>query len=296
MPLQNDVTSNSYVKVQRLFVSSKDRTNSLKGTQEYQIVLRDNVTNVIGIEVTGFCLPVHMAPSFLKPNSDFVGHDTVDFSLKAGSTVKTFSFAWPNLKYEYKRVGGLDYVTTLELLLSETIFDDSTFGRSGTFPVLFEVKEDYNQGTHIVLNTFADGISFLFASGPNEQRSAYQQMGFTKTDTPFSLTVQSPNSTQLTPFPFCDVFVQEFPELNPLKRIYFDKGNSLIVRNDPNISRTRFLSSQPNRILKTLTISLSLEGGIRAPNDLEHDLNFTVFCMQPEINTIPSWLNQSFVL
>jgi hypothetical protein len=306
MPLQGDLSRNSYVKVDRLFTSSRERTETSRGTHEYQIRLRDELNYIVGIELTGYSLPTSIAPSFLKPSTDFVGNDAVDFTLRLDGVQRTFSFLWPNFKYQYNSTSGqvISYTSALQQILKDVIDSDPYYSGIGGVDVSVLPRSDGK--TSIVLmapvgsGMVGDFISFLWGTGANSERSAWKQMGFTQTDTPYNplsitFTVLSPNPTDLTPFSYCDVVVQEVPELDPLKRIYFDKENSLVVRNDPNLTRTRLLS-QPNRVLKTLTIRLYLEGRISAPDDKEHDLNFTVFSMQPEIPQIPTWLDQSFVL
>jgi hypothetical protein len=300
MPLQNTLSENTYVKVRRLFTSSRERTENSKGTNNYQIRLSEDISYVVGFEVTGYSLPVDIAPTFLRSGNDFQGNDAVDFIFKAGFLEKTFSFFWPNFKYESENLErpALSYTNALKSILEEILHLDPDFGGMN---VQIQVLALYDETTRIdvvddgVNFVLGGGISFLFASGPNSTRSAYKQMGFDKIDTPIAMsTTTSP--INLTPFSYCDVTVQEIPELVPLKRIYFDRQNSLVVRNDPNMTRTRLLSSQPNRVLKTLTVRLSLEGGISAPSDKEHDINYTVFSMQPENGAIPAWLKQAFVM
>lgn len=289
MPLQGDVTKNSYVKTQRLFTSSKQRDEQSEGTHEYGLVLSDAVTNVIAIELTGYSLPVDIAPSFLATKDGFPGNDKVDFALQAGALVKTFSFSFPNRKFVYAT-----YTTMLNSILDRTVKDDLDFGTNGAYPTSFNILSEYDESTSIVVNNNNVSISFLWASGSNRNQSAYRQMGFSQADTTFASQVKSQTATQLTPYMFCDVFVKEFPELSPLKRIYFD--GAMVARTDPNTSRTRLLVSQPVRTLQTLTIKLLLDGGIPAQSGQEHELNFTLFSMQPEINSIPSWLKQTFML
>lgn len=285
MPLLGDVTTNAYVKVQRLFTSSRQRTAKSKGTYEYTIDLSESISKLIGIELTGYSLPTDLAPSFLAPSNGFGGNDTVDFALRAGLLVKTFSFEWPNKMFTYNT-----YTPALQTLLQNALTGDPDFG--GTE---FLVSEKFDETTSITVSTPGVDLSFLWLTGANRTRSAYQQMGFDRVDTTFSTTVQSPNVTRLSPFTYCDVSVQEIPEFSPLKRIYLD-NSARLVKNDPGVSRTRLLAGQPNRILRTLTVRLTLEGGGFAPDGKEHDLNFTLFCMQPEIASLPSWLKQSFVL
>ena len=96
-----------------------------------------------------------------------------------------------------------------------------------------------------------------------------------------------------------DVFIKEAQELGAITRIYMtsDKFNT-IFQNEINVSRTRLLSSEPVRRLKSLSIKIVLAGGIEiASNEYtpDFDLGLTVFSVSNE-TSVPSWVSQTFVL
>lgn len=301
MPLEREKTRENYIKVQKLYVSSADRNENSKGPYEYQIDLDTEIQYVVGIEITGFNFPSEIAPSFVRKGANFNGTNVVDFELQAGALEKVFTFEWPEKKFSYENVAVpyLSYVQTLQQLMNNAIQNDPDFGYGGANEAIFLSYLDPEEVTSVaVFGSGVTGFRFLFASGPNSDDSAFNAMGYNKSDTAFTLNENGPGRVNLQPFRYIDVNVKEAQEFKPLKRIY--TTNNLYygtVRNDPSITRTRLLSSQPILRLKKLNVSITLEGGVVPPifQGLDHEITFTIFSIANE-TFVPDWVRQVFVL
>lgn len=299
MPLLSDSRlGSSYVRVDKIFINSNDRTSGT--VTDYTIDLKTQLQNVIAIEVTGYNMPLSMAPTFTGRTSAVnPGNNKVDFCVSNGVIVTNFSFTWPAKQYTYFNVTVpyLSYVDTLQQLMNIAVASDPVFGVSGPNSATFIVYIDPEERTIVkVYGTGVVGFGFLFASGINNADSAYLPMGFVKLDTLILPVVTSSGFTQLRPYRFVDVNVDAAAEFKPLKRIYMtDLLTFGTTRNDADLTRTRLLD-QPVRTLQRLKISLSLENNIK-PVDLglAHDLTLTVFSLNNE-QTLPKWLKQTFVL
>ena len=108
--------------------------------------------------------------------------------------------------------------------------------------------------------------------------------------------IVSPNPTSLQPFRYVDVSLREFPELDPIERVFFT--NLLYygtTRNDFSNTVT-FLTDERPRTLKELNVSLRLKNNV-VPLSLnkDHDLTFTLYLLSTEV-VVPSWAKQSWVL
>jgi hypothetical protein len=299
MPLQIAKGPN-YVKVTKVFVNSDDRDTGSPGPYDYVITLPKEIQYVVGIELTSYNFPSEIAPTFVAAGTGFDGTNKLDFALSNG-TATNFTMTWPEKSYSYQNVTVpyLSYVRMLQQLLNETIFSDATFGNGGPNEATFSVTVDPEERTVVTVSgTGVTGFQFLFATGTNEKDSAHTAMGYTKADTALALTNTSPNPTNLSPFRFIDVNVEEAAEYQPLSRVYMtDNVYYGTVRNEPNVTRTRLLSSQPIHRLKRLRIKLTLEGGVVPPvtSGLSHDLGFTVFNLANE-DVVPAWVKQTFTL
>lgn len=300
MPLQDAKSEANYVKVTRLYVSSADRIATSASRYDYHVVLPEQLQYVVGFEVTGYSFPTSIAPTFVPRSGASPGTDRLDFSLTAGATTTVFSAAWPHNQYTYQNnaVPYLSYVDVLQQLLNDAIKGDATFGVGAPNAAQFASSPDASLHTNLsVSGAGVTGFRLLFASGPNAADSAYLPMGFNKADTALALSVQSPGLTQLQPFRFIDISLEEAAEFRPLKRIYItDQQSYGSVRNDLDITRTRLLSSRPIRTLQRLHVYITLENGAVPPDTgVDHDFTLTTFSVSNEIS-LPKWLNQTFVL
>lgn len=301
MPLETEKTRENYIKVQKLFLSSADRNQNSRSVYEYQIDLPTEIQYVIGFEVTGYNFPSEIAPTFVKPGAGFNGTNAVDFELQAGALVKQFTAFWPEKQYSYENVTVpyLSFVQTLQQLLMGAIQNDPDFGTGAPNEAFIQVLPDPEEVT--ALNVSGPGVTgfrFLFATGPNKDDSAFNAMGYNQSDTAFTLNEYGPGRTNLKPFRYIDINLREAEEFKPLKRVYTtDNIYYGTVRNDPSISRTRLLSSQPLQRLKRVNISITLEGGVVPPvfQGLDHEITLTVFSIANE-TFVPNWVRQVFVL
>lgn len=301
MPLEREKTRENYIKVHKLFVSSAERNENSRNAYEYQVDLNTEIQFVVGIEITGFNFPSEIAPTFVKKGLNFRGTNVVDFELQAGALTRQFTFNWPEKQFSYENVTVpyLSYVQTLQQLLNQTIENDPDFGVGAPNQAFFLVLADPEEITSVRLSgPGVTGFRFLFASGPNADDSAFNAMGYNQADTAFTLNETGPGRTNLKPFRYIDVNVKEAEEFKPLKRIYTtDNIYYGTVRNDPSITRTRLLSSQPIKRLKKMNITITLEGGVVPPvfQGLDHEITFTVFSIANE-TFVPEWVSQVFVL
>jgi hypothetical protein len=299
MPLLSDARfGSSYVRVDKIFINSNDRSSGT--VTDYTIDLKTQLQNVIAIEVTGYNLPLSMAPTFTSRTSTVnPGNNKVDFCVTNGVITTNFVFTWPAKQYTYSNVTVpyLSYVDTLQQLLNIAVAADPVFGVSGANSAFFVVDIDPEERTVVrVFGSGVTGFGFLFASGINNADAAYLPMGFVKLDTAVAPVITSSGFTQLKPYRFVDVNIDAAEEMKPLKRIYMtDLLTFGTTRNDADLTRTRLLD-QPVRTMRRLKISLTLENNIK-PVDLglAHDLTLTVLSLNNE-QTLPKWLKQSFVL
>lgn len=300
MPLQDPKSSENYIKVSRLYISSADRTSNSPSRYDYFITLNQQLQYVVGFEVTGYNFPTAIAPTFVPAQGVNPGNNKVDFSLSNGIVTTIFSFTWPSNQFNYQNnaVPYLSYVDVLQQLMNNAIQADPVFGAGAPNSAFFSVNVDPSLFTSVtVFGVGVTGFAFLFGSGANAANSAHIPMGFNKVDTALALTQLSPGITQLQPFRFIDIRIDAAREFDPLKRVYISDQQSYgSVRNDLDITRTRLLSSEPIRSLRRLRVTITLEGGVLPPDTgLDHDFTLTTFSVANEI-VLPKWLNQTFVL
>tara|TARA_R110002153_G_scaffold101108_3_gene237225 strand:- start:335 stop:1237 length:903 start_codon:yes stop_codon:yes gene_type:complete len=300
MPLENAYGPN-YLKVTKLFIDSEDKEPG--GTEyNYTIVLKQEIQYVTAMEMTGYNFPSEMAPTFIDESVGDAGNNVLDFTLSAGALTKTFSLKFPQQSYTFENVSVpyLSYIRTLEQLLNAAIFSDVDFGSGGGNEARFRVGSDPFQKTSVTVSgTGITGFSFLYLTGVNSKHSSFLQMGFEKLD--YSSTnnsLISPDATSLNPFPFIDINIEEVEELKPFKRIYME-DNALFgtVYNDPDLTRTRLLSSKPIQRLKRLRIKITLKGDQvpPTPTSTPHQFTLTLLNIANE-ETVPKWCKQTLVL
>ena len=312
MPLQLEKSERNYTKVSRVYTNSSDREEG-GDLYSYRIKLPNELQFVTGIELTSYNFPNEISPSFIAENGAFPGTNMVDFYLWDDSSdySEHFTIEFPQKKYVYSDSfdESNSYVHVLRNLMRDAISTSPVFGDAGSLNLTWNYYVDSTNRTVLGLNT-VDNIrwGFTFASGPNSANTAAYAMGFELADydsdyndstTVIYNSITSPNATNLNPYRFVDVSLEEARELNPLARVYVTSDPFYgITQNSVNVSRTRLLSSEPVRILRYLTITITLQGGRPPPINtgaLNHDLGFTIFNLANE-ETVPDWLQQSFVL
>lgn len=290
MPLQVAPGKN-YIKVDRIYIDSGDRD---EGTvAKYRVNLAQQIEDVVGIAMTSYLMPSSATPTFLTGSND-----KVDFRLSAGALTKDFSFSWPSLSYTYQNVDNpyLSYVNALSQSLALATLDDPDFGTNGANFAFYIVLVDVNLKTNVIVQgTGLTNFQFLFASGSNQEEAANVQMGFpTAVDTPAGqLSIVSPNSVLLDTYTRVEIHLQEVPELDPLDVIYNTNTAYFgTVYNSTNVTRTQFLT-QPIKNLKTLTVSLTIDGEPIVDQDRNnHCLGFTIFSLSKD-QYVPEWARLS---
>lgn len=166
-------------------------------------------------------------------------------------------------------------------------------------------------------NVASVAMEFLFASGDNKDSSAWKVLGFEKGKdvggTASGAATNDPFPTRaatLVPVRFVDVFVDEFPEFQPLQRISlvdnttpYSFANSVAASLVPVAdgaqtrqwidNRTRVLSSFPVRKIRAITVRMEFEGGVLplAEFDRDFDLTFDLIVLSPE-QKVPVWVDQ----
>lgn len=306
MPLTNTEYGKPYIKTTKLFVNSSERTSG--SLYNYVYTLAEEIQNVVAIELTGYNIPSEVTPTFIASGTNFVGNNKFNFYLEndAGAS-QTFTVTWPEKKYTYENtvVPYLSYISILEQLLNDAVKDDATFGTSGTTPVTFRVASDTDEKTVIYVvdsGAHIDIFTLLFSTGANASESSYYEMGFaastniSATGAAGSKVLTSPNATQLSPYRFVDITIDQ-SEFQPLQRVYLmDNTYYGTTRNELNVSRTRLIRNNQIRKLNRLNIEMRLKNNIVPPTSARaHDLIFTVFSISPE-QTLPKWLQQNFAL
>lgn len=300
MPLDTAKGPN-YLKVSKLFIDSADKEPGSLSEYDYVINLADEIQYVVAMEVTGYNFPSEIAPTFVNASDRSPGNNAIDFTLTNGIITTTFTTVFPQKSYTYENVSVpyLSYIRTLQQLLNETIYTDPDFGNGGANQATFTVTSDPFEKTKLsVSGTGVTGFSFLFGTGANATNSAAEPMGFTPgVDTGPALSLVSPGVTVLNPFPFIDINIEGL-EFKPLKRIYMaDSSFYGTAFNDPNITRTRLMSSNPIHRLKRLRIKITLRDGIvpPTPTEFSHQMTLTVLNIGNE-EEIPAWVNQTLIL
>lgn len=295
MPFLHASNKQNYVKVDRLFYDSSERTDGT--VSDYKIVLRKQIPNVIACELTGYFFPNSITPTFLSGVND-----KVDFLLRRNDLyTETFSFTFPSRSYTYQNVNHpeVDYCTTLEQLMRRAVISSPVFGLNGTDEVAFNVAASSDLHTVIQISGLTLlNFELLFLTGANQTLSANTEMGFDKQDyLSTNLTITSPRETKLDALQRVDIFIDEFPELQPFETVYNSNAAYYgTVMNNLNLTRTQVFHDNPKRSLRTLTIRLRIEGKpIVNDPDNEHSFSFTVYSLSDEV-TVPTWLDQKFSL
>lgn len=287
MPLQKTGSPN-YVKVTQFYVNSDDRLSG--SVYDYYVDLTDEVQYVAGMEVTAVNFPMDMAPTFLAGGPTTKGTDKLDFELKSGGNTEQFTVTFPRARYSYAAtpaIGTLSYTAVLKQLMQEAVVGSANFST-----VTFTVTSDAEERTSVTVS--AGTLSFLFASGTNAGNSAFSPMGFTQTDTVAASSIVSPKKTNLRPYRFIDINIEEAREFSPNFRVWTTSPNSMSLSTIPH--RTRLLSSKPIHRLKRLRITITLEGGLLPTYDEGgHDFLVTIFSLSNE-QSVPPWVRQGFNL
>ena len=205
------------------------------------------------------------------------------------------------MSYTYQNVDNpyLSYVNALSQSLTVATLNDPDFGTNGANFAFFTVLVDVNLRTNVVVTGAGiTNFQFLFASGSNQEQAANVQMGFpTAVDTPAGqLSIVSPNKVLLDVYTNVEIHMDEFKELDPVDVIYNTNNGYYGTVYNSVITRTQLLT-QPIRNLKSLTVSLTINGvPIVDQERNNHSLSFTVFSLSKD-QDVPKWAQlQGFAL
>ncbi len=307
MPLQLPRT-NAYCKVQRAFISNKDRVD---GTDyDYTVRLKNPIDYVVGAEVIDFSFNNNLA-------SPFVGHNKLDFRLKNpaifGGNWKTLTAIIPleNYTYDTQLNTTNSYVSVVQQAMNIAIYSDADFANK--IDVVFELEPA--ERTEINIRTLAypplvtwpgygsTEAEFLFGTGPNKDENPSEIMGFPKdTDFPFTIVTDdgilvakalSPFSTNLNRFRYADVLVDEFSEYKPLYRALLSRNEIYQQEQDSNQTRTRLLTN-PVRKLEKMTIRIRLQGDVVPSAIEEHNISFILVYLSNE-QVLPNYVDRLFL-
>lgn len=315
----------SYIKRTKVLTTFQANGNQII---TYDGKLKEQVQNVIGVELKGYTVSPSMAPAFVGKYPDSVNKPTkvasqgnhlwdVRVTHPSGTPVANFTVDLDFLVGEIPLTGrpiGDDASELLSLMtagfLLQLYYDPNYAAVWSNFNVeVVLYNEDsgrflFNNQFQLTLrDTIAPfdyaTVEFLFGSGPNAGESVATVLGFKQgVDTvpdPVTKGAYGDFPVNLTPFRYLDVNIQEFPEFKPHSRIFLPLGKFSQPSN-PNPRNVRLLR-RPLRNLQTFTVSLRLPIGIFVAwnGDQNHELEFEVLSLEPGAR-IPGWVDQEFVL
>lgn len=293
MPLQPDFYED-FVQVKTVNVDTKDAyvISSDGFSNDVRVMLTESFSNVIGIEVENYSVP-------LQSLSQFTGKNKIDFRLRNpaifGGQWKNFTAVIPvkPVLYNSPEAPSADLLTSLYEAFASVIGTDPDFG--GKVDIV--AVPDAGTTTRLICRTLAypplatwpgygsTECEFLFDSGPNREESAAQILGFDNQDytffpitlngTPFRVVV-SPRNAQINRFRYLDILLDEVPEFKPFHRIFIPTIRTQTTSLPENASRMRLLS-QPIRTLDRLTIRLRLAGGRKPFSIFPFYFSFRIF-------------------
>ena len=336
MPLY-DVDRCSFLNRKRIFLRSEDRLNPTQGSKYYaKYQLQTEVEKVVSVELVGYNFNKGIMPTFIAPFTRYDGimvngNNFLDIKLTDASDVNpplTFSVEFPEGRFT--TVAALAAALPGYIEAAMDAQGSSFYNTSNS--VEWQVAEDTSvQGASIFVIQCLLGVDntaivsqFLFGTGANSANSCWHVLGFQKgVDTTlitlpsFSLYDPIPvRQPTIRPFRFCDITIDEFPELTPLARISLqDMELSVVTDRDlpsdlvfqpremtltPNSYLTpkpRLLTEEPPRRLRELTVRINFQDNIVPLEefDEDYDLVLELLVVSPE-QTIPSWTKQTVVI
>lgn len=315
MSLQTGDGNAVFIRPVRVHVDSSEAVGATdpasqytKNEYTYKVRLPEVLTDVIGVRVTAWNLPNNMGPSFISRQGNLSGNDYVDVTLTDTSATfpdLTFSIRFPQRNFSYINVveEQYSYIDALAQLLNSAVAGDANYGGN----ILFSTTSDPDEKTIIVLESLsptfsnADDVQFtlLFSTGANAADSAADNMGFAEADYTSSTVlgyqqITSPNPVALNEYRYVDIYIKQFPQLQPVARIYLTNLlYSGTTRNDFS-NGVEFLLSNAPKPFSDIEISLRLKGG-RIPLALnrDHDLTLVFYQLEKQVS-VPQWVTQVF--
>ena len=318
MPLQDDKNRPDFLFRRRVFVDPI--RNALtpgheKSYYDVAVPISDQPDKIVSVEVSDFSVPQELAPGFMKADGVYPETALLDIRLSDYpnyTNTVDFTVTLPTIRW--LEASSVDYfLYNLPIIIAGQLDDYAVFFDSSntTWSVTRDVKfngsgriggwsisADYNSG-----GANSTDLRFLFASGPNaENNEIHKLLGFTeKVDVGGPATINGESVTHpipnrmvnIYPHRFVDFTTKEFPELEPLARIFTTPLYDF-RRSTEALSQPRLLTNTPKR-LDVLTIKARLGDG-RRPNTITgRGYDLTLDILQQSVETcVPGWLQQHF--
>lgn len=303
MPLLDAKSEHVYIKSDKLFISSDDRES---GTNfDYTFLTNSNIQNVIALELTGYNFPSQIAPTFIAATANAPGNNIIDFQIYRSPFPRDLiSVSMPEKKYTYENLLNTteSYISALQRVIQAAFDADATWGGLLTVTV-YRNTDNKTEINVYSTSSLVDEIKIIFNTGVNSANAAYSVMGFENADYTFTALPDgfnhyliSPNSTDLDPFKFVDIFIDDC-EFSPFARVYLQDDYYGTTSNELNVTRTRLFSSKPIRNFRRIGIKIRLLNNTVPPDvSKPNDLVLNVLSLNNEIHEIPEWVKQSFSL
>jgi hypothetical protein len=318
-----------YVRRTRLFVDSEDRVEAeSRDNYRFSYQVRQEIQNVISIELVDFCVPRMVAPTFLDRFDyfRFLKSGVVEETAADSNTVTDIRFtsedglstldlvsdmARPlDLSLEIIPTAGtpldevrivlyfaLDVVARLTIaahpVLNETNYTFAVTSRNGATPMLATLENASTPGS------FAT-VQFRYETGPNHMRQTSEVFGFRPnldTEPGTNNGAEAPFSVNPYPWRYLDVHLAEAAELRPFARIHLQDevlpGNTKPV----GFPRAPRMLKAPVRSLRRLRMDLTFPPD-RSPAflaDVGMQFVFDVLSLA-QVPQLPEWVHQRFVV
>lgn len=327
MPLQ-ETNRPTYLKRTRLFIDSDERRAG-DPLYSFRYDLKEEIQDVVSVELTGWNVNRHIAPTFIgrysqttvpyasasNPRRDEPGSSMVDVEVTDETGTDTIVFTVdmdfvtpasgsPPLSYAGDTLSLNDIVAALPVAFS------TAFG-AVSHPTLNATNYNLFTGTDTLGRFFAfmqkksdptlkPQVRLLFGSGLNRADAMNRVLGVPLEDTtpdPATNGFQSNCTLEPVPLRYVDVHLQEFREINPVGRIILAAANDSDFLEPEEKPEAVRLLTKPIRRLEAIKVDLVLPGE-QVPNQDVPDgfeLQFDVLSLATQSQT-PKWLNQKMEL
>lgn len=310
---------NSRFKIYKVAVSTpEDKVLQNTSDFNYEVTLKNAITDVVGISLVEWSFPNDIIPSFYPTTTNLTGNNMLDFSLfnpDIWPVAENFQVRFPTKFFKYQNPGdpASDYTVALAQLMNTAIDANPNW----TGKVRITVPPQALQGTLLIVSntdvtlppTTTTELKLLFASGPNTAVNSAEAMGFLVQDYTSSSNIiylnngsqviESPRPVNLRAANYIDVFVEE-SNLKPLQRIFVDDDNyTTNIFSTEGVNRLSIDTDNPPRRLDKLHISLRYEGEgdpgnfLTTPILVPHALTFHIISLVDENQRNPSYVKQS---
>lgn len=324
MPLQHLPDVRKYLRRTRIELDSDERnTNISNNLYSCTFDLPPGQRNVNSIELIAFNFDRRILPTFTgtSVNQNAAGNNLLDVYLETYPTpTNTLRFT------STLRVGSYSSATAMAVDVEGALNRDMDAQGDAYFTTTNNVEwtvtiepaapgsSDGYLRAEIRDNNAPDTIAatFLFGTGDNRASAPCKQFGFPEgVDAGGVTTLTLRNGATITkiyplpsfpvslaPCKYLDVYVREFPEFQPLARVFFQAGldytRSQAIVSSRWDARTRLVHAPPRR-LNNLTIDLVPQGGFAFEDvilsNAKYTLTFDLLELSPE-ECVPEWAQQ----